>query len=58
MNYRQEDKTTLARDPFHDHIHVKVLNPELHSLALEDPNTFMLRFPILVILDEIQNVPE
>lgn len=55
---RQSGKTTLARNLFHDHTYVNLENPELRSLALEDPKTFMLRYPIPVILDEIQNVPE
>lgn len=55
---RQSGKTTLARNLFHDYTYVNLENPELRSLALEDPKTFMLRYPVPVILDEIQNVPE
>lgn len=55
---RQSGKTTLARKFFHDHTYVNLENPELRSLALDDPKTFMLRYPVPVIFDEIQNVPE
>jgi predicted AAA+ superfamily ATPase len=55
---RQSGKTTLARNFFQDHAYVNLENPELRSLALDDPKTFMHRYPAPVILDEIQNVPE
>ncbi len=55
---RQSGKTTLARNFFRDHTYVNLENPELRSLAVEDPKTFMLRYPVPVIFDEIQNVPE
>jgi uncharacterized protein len=55
---RQSGKTTLAKNFFQDHTYVNLENPELRSLALEDPKTFLLRYPIPVIFDEIQNVPE
>lgn len=55
---RQSGKTTLAQTFFRKHTYVNLENPELRSLALEDPKTFMLRYPSPVIFDEIQNVPE
>ncbi len=55
---RQSGKTTLARNFFPDHTYVNLEDPELRSLAQEDPKTFMLRYPVPVIFDEIQNVPE
>lgn len=55
---RQSGKTTLARSFFSDHTYVNLENPELRSLAQEDPKTFLLRYPVPVIFDEIQNVPE
>ncbi|WP_446010572.1 ATP-binding protein [Candidatus Electrothrix sp.] len=55
---RQSGKTTLARKFFQNHAYVNLENPELRSLALDDPKTFMRRYPAPVILDEIQNVPE
>ncbi len=55
---RQSGKTTLAKTFFRDHAYVNLENPELRSLAMDDPKTFMLRYPAPVIFDEIQNVPE
>lgn len=55
---RQSGKTTLARKLFRRHAYVNLENPELRSLALDDPKTFMLRYPAPVVFDEIQNVPE
>uniref|UniRef100_UPI004055C71E ATP-binding protein n=1 Tax=Candidatus Electrothrix sp. TaxID=2170559 RepID=UPI004055C71E len=55
---RQSGKTTLARKFFQNHAYVNLENPELRSLAWDDPKTFMRRYPAPVILDEIQNVPE
>ncbi len=55
---RQSGKTTLARKVFQHHAYVNLENPELRSLALDDPKTFMHRYPAPVIFDEIQNVPE
>ncbi|WP_319526053.1 ATP-binding protein [uncultured Desulfosarcina sp.] len=55
---RQSGKTTLARKLFQHHAYVNLENPELRSLALDDPKTFMLRYPAPVVFDEIQNVPE
>jgi predicted AAA+ superfamily ATPase len=55
---RQSGKTTLVRNLFHDYTYVNLENPELRSLAMEDPKTFMLRYPTPLIFDEIQNVPD
>jgi len=55
---RQSGKTTLVRKFFSDHTYVNLENPELRSLAKDDPKTFMLRYQAPVIFDEIQNVPE
>ncbi len=41
---RQSGKTTLAKNFFQDHTYVNLENPELRSLALEDPKTFMHRY--------------
>ncbi|WP_419664195.1 ATP-binding protein [Desulfosarcina variabilis] len=38
--------------------YVNLENPELRSLAKDDPKTFMLRYRAPLIFDEIQNVPE
>ena len=55
---RQSGKTTLARKVFPHHAYANLENPELRTLAMEDPKTFMLRYPPPVIFDEIQNAPE
>ncbi|WP_320041503.1 ATP-binding protein [uncultured Desulfobacter sp.] len=55
---RQSGKTTLAKKIFRNHTYVNLENPELRSLAADDPKTFMLRYPAPAIFDEIQNVPE
>ncbi|MCI5142850.1 MAG: AAA family ATPase, partial [Candidatus Electrothrix sp. ATG1] len=36
---RQSGKTTLVRKFFRDHTYVNLENPELRSLALDDPKT-------------------
>jgi len=55
---RQSGKTTLVRKFFRGHTYVNLENPELGSLAADDPKTFMLRYPTPAIFDEIQNIPE
>jgi len=55
---RQSGKTTLAKKFFRNHTYVNLENPELRSLAADDPKTFMLRYHAPVIFDEIQNIPE
>lgn len=55
---RQSGKTTLAKKVFPHHTYVNLENPELRTLAMEDPKTFMLRYQPPVIFDEIQNAPE
>ena len=55
---RQSGKTTLVRKFFRGHTYVNLENPELGSLAADDPKTFMLRYPAPAIFDEIQNIPE
>jgi len=55
---RQVGKTTLAKKVFPHHAYANLENPELRTLAMEDPKTFMLRYQPPVIFDEIQNAPE
>lgn len=55
---RQAGKTTLVRGVFEKHQYVNLENPELSTLAIKDPKTFLQKFPPPVILDEIQNIPE
>jgi len=55
---RQSGKTTLVRSLFPKHKYVSLENPETRIRALNDPKSFFDRKDQLMILDEIQHVPE
>jgi len=55
---RQSGKTTLVREQFPEHSYANLEDPQLRTLARDDPKTFLHRFPAPVIYDEIQRVPE
>lgn len=55
---RQSGKTTLVREQFAKHSYANLEDPELRSLAQQDPKAFLRRYPTPVIYDEIQRVPE
>ncbi len=55
---RQSGKTTLAKMCFPEYRYANLENPELRTLALNDPKSFLKMYPTPVIIDEIQNVPE
>ena len=55
---RQSGKTTLVRNIFPDYHYVNLENPEMRSLALQDPKNLFHLYEPPIILDEIQNVPE
>jgi uncharacterized protein len=55
---RQSGKTTLVRATFPGHGYVSLEDPELRTLALEDPKGLLGRFRGRVILDEVQRVPD
>ncbi|MBT7410381.1 MAG: AAA family ATPase, partial [Methylococcales bacterium] len=55
---RQAGKTTLARLAFAEYNYCNLENPELRSLAQNDPNALFYKFPGHCIFDEIQRVPE
>jgi uncharacterized protein len=55
---RQAGKTTLVKDLFKTHAYANLENPEIRKIAESDPKTFFKRFPVPVIIDEIQRVPE
>ncbi len=55
---RQSGKTTLVRSLFPKHKYISLENPETRSRALNDPKSIFDRKDQLLILDEIQHVPE
>ena len=55
---RQSGKTTLVREQFSKHGYANLEDPQLRTLAREDPKAFLHRYPPPVIYDEIQRVPE
>ena len=55
---RQSGKTTLVRQQFPGHAYANLEDPQLRTLARNDPKTFLHRYPIPAIYDEIQRVPE
>lgn len=55
---RQSGKTTLVKSLFPKHKYISLENPETRSKALSDPKSFFDPKNQLMILDEIQHVPE
>jgi uncharacterized protein len=55
---RQSGKTTLAKSVCPDHAYANLEEPDLRSLAQNDPRSFLKRFAAPVILDEVQRVPD
>jgi predicted AAA+ superfamily ATPase len=55
---RQSGKTTLVRSLFPKHRYLSLENPEIRSTALNDPKSIFEPKDQLLILDEIQHVPE
>lgn len=55
---RQSGKTTLARNLFPKKPYVNLEMPDERRFALEDPRSFLSKFPGGAILDEIQRVPD
>ena len=55
---RQSGKTTLVRSLFPNHKYLSLENPETRSIALNDPKSIFDPKDQLLILDEIQHVPE
>jgi len=54
---RQSGKTTLVRSVFPDHGYCNLEDPELRTLATQDPKEFLHRHRPPLILDEVQRVP-
>ena len=55
---RQSGKTTLVKHAFPDKPYVNLEFPDIRSLALQDPGSFLEQFPEGAILDEIQQTPD
>jgi len=55
---RQSGKTTLAKKSFPNYNYANLENPELRTLAINDPKSFLTLHNPPVIIDEIQNVPD
>ncbi len=55
---RQSGKTTLVKACFPDYTYCNLENPELRTLAENDPKTFFHIHKTPMIIDEVQRVPE
>lgn len=54
---RQAGKTTLVKHLLPDYDYVSLEDPDVRSLAIEDPRAFLRRYPDATIFDEIQRAP-
>ncbi|KAF0218731.1 MAG: ATPase (AAA+ superfamily)-like [Geobacteraceae bacterium] len=55
---RQSGKTTLCRKAFPEKAYVSLETPDTRQFALDDPRSFLARYPDGAILDEIQRAPQ
>lgn len=55
---RQSGKTTLARAIFADKPYASMEDPDIRLSALDDPRSFLARFPAGAVLDEVQRCPQ
>src|ERR1039457_3797053 len=55
---RQSGKTTLARTVFSDRPYASLEDPDIRQAAMDDPRSFLERFPDGAVLDEVQRCPE
>lgn len=55
---RQSGKTTLAKAVFTGKPYLSMEDPDVRLAALDDPRSFLERFPDGGVLDEIQRAPE
>ena len=55
---RQSGKTTLAKVIFADRPYASLEDPDVRASALDDPRSFLKRFPDGAVLDEAQRCPE
>lgn len=54
---RQSGKTTLAKAVFSDRPYASLEDPDVRQAALDDPRSFLERFPDGAVLDEVQRCP-
>jgi uncharacterized protein len=55
---RQSGKTTLARAVFKNKSYASLEEPDLRQAAIDDPRSFLARFPNGAVLDEVQRCPD
>ncbi len=55
---RQSGKTTISKHIFKKYKYVSLEDPDIRSLAIDDPRGFLSQYSNKVILDEIQRAPE
>lgn len=55
---RQSGKTTLAKTIFYDRPYASLEDPDIRQTAMDDPRSFLERFPDGAVLDEVQRCPE
>ena len=55
---RQSGKTTLAKTIFSAKPYVSLEDPDVRLAAMDDPRSFLERFPDGAVLDEVQRCPE
>jgi len=55
---RQSGKTTLAKAIFTQKPYVSLEDPDVRQAAIDDPRSFLDRFPDGAVLDEVQRVPD
>ena len=55
---RQSGKTTLAKNVFSDRPYASLEDPDIRLAAMNDPRSFLERFPDGAVLDEVQRCPE
>ena len=55
---RQSGKTTLAKAIFTDKPYVSLEDPDIRLTAIDDPRSFLQRFPKGAVLDEVQHCPD
>lgn len=55
---RQSGKTTLASSVLSDRPYASLEDPDVRRAAMDDPRSFLERFPDGAVLDEVQRCPE